>query len=262
MPTLFKGQRFSTAGEAGGRMSCEPLLPKTHHPGEGVVQIRDRATRPLQPSTRNTGGAFVSLVRGASRLLQTHPPRAAPLAMAESSKLGEPFLQHSVNTQYCIKAINSHFKETETQFSHQSQEQRLAGLRNVTAQLAAPPPPPQPRLQGEAQQWAVPGCTAPPPKSGYDGPWRRGTGSASSSRELEEAREARRHGGTPHLHLGIIIIKLTRTAAQAGRRQAIPERTEWTLAQRKHSAKDGTGIPVFTASAPPVREILSSQPRR
>lgn len=54
--------------------------------------------------------------------------------------LGQPFCQHSVNTQYCIKAINSHFKETETQFSHQSQEQRLAGLRNVTAQLVAPPP--------------------------------------------------------------------------------------------------------------------------
>ena len=65
-----------------------------------------------------------------------------------SPTLDEPFRQHSVNTQYCIKAINSHFKETETQFSHQSQEQWLAGLRNVTAQLAAPPPWPQPQLQG------------------------------------------------------------------------------------------------------------------
>lgn len=77
--------------------------------------------------------------------------------------------QHSVHTWYCIKAINSHFKETETQFSHQSQEQRLTGLRNVTAQLVAPPLSAWPQLKGEAQQWVVPGCTTPPPKSGYCG---------------------------------------------------------------------------------------------
>ena len=60
------------------------------------------------------------------------------------------FCQHSVNTQYCIKAINSHFKETETQFNHQSREQQLGGLRNVSIQLAAPPPPtaPPPQVEG------------------------------------------------------------------------------------------------------------------
>jgi hypothetical protein len=126
----------------------------------------------------------------------THPG-AAPLTLMgrrpRSPVLGEPFFQHSVNTQYYIKAINSHFKETETQFSHQSQEQWLAGLRNVTAQLAAPPPPPQSQLEGGRLALGCARLHCPSPQVRL--PW-WGPSLASSSRELKEAREA--GGGTLH----------------------------------------------------------------
>lgn len=115
---------------------------------------RDLVTPPLQPSMGVGGtpkGPLFLWKRGAAFLLQTALLEQPHCRLPHRPELGEPFFcQHSVNTQYCIKAINSHFKETETQFSHQSQEQRLAGLRNVSTQLAAPPPPtpPPPRLRG------------------------------------------------------------------------------------------------------------------
>lgn len=127
-----------------GRWGCQAslVLPNTDYPGEGVVQIRESMTPPLQPSTGSIGGAFVPLEKRGRG--PPPPPRPRGAALLAGRRVepapGQPFCQHSVNTQYCIKAINSHFKETETQFSHQSQEQRLAGLRNVTAQLVAPPP--------------------------------------------------------------------------------------------------------------------------
>lgn len=152
MPALFKGQQFSTAGEGrvGGQKGS--LLPNTHHPGEGGGPIRDTGTPPpppCGPALEVLEGPLFLWKRGAASLpWRSRPAEPCWPAATASPMLDEPLCQHSVNTQYCIKAINSHFKETETQFSHQSQEQRLAGLRNVTAQLAAPPPWPQPQLEG------------------------------------------------------------------------------------------------------------------
>lgn len=134
--------------------------------------------------------------RGAASLCPQGPlpeqPRWPPATA--SPTLDEPFCQHSVNTQYCIKAINSHFKETETQFSHPRQEQRLAGLRNVTAQLAAPPPWPQPQLGGGGRTKGHARLYHPSPQIRLPAGGVQ-LGSASSSLELEEAGEAGRHGG-------------------------------------------------------------------
>lgn len=144
-------------------MSGRPAPPEHTPPGEGVVQIRDSATPPLQPSTGSTGGASVSLGKRGCPRFSRRPSRSSPTAAAggrAALSWASLSCQHSVNTQYRTKAINSHFKETETQFSHQSQEQQLAGLRNVTAQLAAPPPTTWPHLQGDPNSGL---CQAAPP---------------------------------------------------------------------------------------------------
>lgn len=193
MPALFKGQQFSTAGEGrvGGQKGS--LLPNTHHPGEGGGLIRDTVTPPhLHPVAQHwkcwrglcfSGKEGLPPFPGGALLQQPCWPAATA-----SPTLDEPLCQHSVNTQYCIKAINSHFKETETQFSHQSQEQRLAGLRNVTAQLAAPPPWPQPQLKGG-------GGTKGHARLRHPSPQIRlpvGVGGAGLSPQLPGARESQR----------------------------------------------------------------------
>lgn len=165
-------------------MSGRPTPAEHTPPGEGVVGIRDLVTPPLQPSMGVGAGGVHR--RGLCFSGKEGPPPfsrqpswSSPIAGCRTapSWVSLFFCQHSVNTQYCIKAINSHFKETETQFSHQSQEQRLGGLRNVTTQLAAPPPPTPhpapPQVEGDTEQWAVPGCATPPP-SGYGGMGDRG----------------------------------------------------------------------------------------
>lgn len=147
---LFKGQRFSTAVRGGGSGVRQAPPPK-HTPSRGGGGPDQRLSAPAPAAQHREAWSSLCFsgkeglppfCRGA-RLEQPCCPEAS-----RSPAQGEPFCQHSVNTQYCIKAINSHFKETETQFSHESQEQRLAGLRNVTAQLAAPPPSPQPQCEG------------------------------------------------------------------------------------------------------------------
>lgn len=141
-PALFKGQRFSTAGEGQVGVSGQPCPLEHRLPRGGGGPDQRLCVPPLQPSTGGTGGGFVPLEKRGRLPAPDQPSLSRAAALASSPvepALGQPFCQHSVNTQYCIKAINSHFKETETQFSHQSQEQRLAGLRNVTAQLVAPP---------------------------------------------------------------------------------------------------------------------------
>lgn len=149
VPDLFKGQRFSTLLIGGGGCRVGPLLLNTHHLGRGWWGSEIWRPCPCSPARGVGGGApkgpLFPWKRGAASLLQTALLEQPHCWLPHRPKLGEPFFcQHSVNTQYCIKAINRHFKETETQFSHQSQEQRLGGLRNVTTQLAAPPPPTPP----------------------------------------------------------------------------------------------------------------------
>lgn len=78
VPALFKGQQFSTAGE--GRVGGQrgPLLPNTHHPGEGGGPIRDSATPPPQPSTGSAGGVFVSLEKRGCLPFPEEPSWSSP----------------------------------------------------------------------------------------------------------------------------------------------------------------------------------------
>lgn len=157
-------------------MSGRPTPAEHTPPGGGGSGDQRFGVRPCLCSPAR-GGAWWGVHRRGLCFLEKRgclpspdsPPGAAPLLAAAPPKLGEPFFcQHSVNTQYCIKAINRHFKETETQFSHQSQEQRLGGgCGNVTTQLAVPlppptPPPAPPQVEEDTEQWAVPGCAALP----------------------------------------------------------------------------------------------------
>lgn len=76
VPALFKGQQFSTAGEGRLGVSRRPPPPE-HAPPRG----RGSRSETSQHSTGSTGGAFVSLARGAALLPQT-PPRAALLTLS------------------------------------------------------------------------------------------------------------------------------------------------------------------------------------
>ena len=168
VPDLFNGQRFSTLVMGGGGCWAGPLLLNTHHLGRGWWGSETWRPRPCSPAwgwgrggVHRRGLCFSG--KEGPPPFSRQPSWSSPIAGCRTapSWVSLFFCQHSVNTQYCIKAINSHFKETETQFSHQSQEQRLGGLRNVTTQLAAPPPPTPhptpPQVEGDTEQWAVPG---------------------------------------------------------------------------------------------------------
>lgn len=108
-----------------GEWGCPTGSPPAVYmpPRRKCVQIRGLATHPRSPVPWVR--AFVFLARG-SPFPQVLPPMMAGTEPCPPQ--GEYSLQHSVTTQYCISAINTNLKKTETQFSHQSQEQHLAGL--------------------------------------------------------------------------------------------------------------------------------------
>ena len=84
VPDLFKGQRFSTPVRGRG-VSGRPAPPEHTPPGEGVVQIRDSATPPLQPSTGAPEGPLFLWERGAAPPSPDGPPGAAPLPLPEAA---------------------------------------------------------------------------------------------------------------------------------------------------------------------------------
>lgn len=138
VPALFKGQRFSTAGERGRGAPQGPPPPR----GRGS---RSETQQP-HPAAQHgePRRAFVSpMARRAAPLFPQWPCDTARLEYPLRCVLGQASLQQSLNTQDCIKAINRHFKEIETQFSHQCQQWQLAGLWNVATEPASPLPLPR-----------------------------------------------------------------------------------------------------------------------
>lgn len=114
VPDLFKGQRFSTLLMGGGGCRVGPLLLNTP-PGGGWWGSEIWRPRPCAQHAgqgRHRRGLCFPGKRGPPPFSR-QPSWVTLLAAAPApSWVSCPFCQHSVNTQYCIKAINRHLKES------------------------------------------------------------------------------------------------------------------------------------------------------